>query len=79
MFENVKTPISKARSSFWAGKSAEISGDTNAAELWYSRAAAFPSTFYGQLAIKKMINNFLFLILTKIYQKRKLKSSMKNP
>ena len=53
MFENVKTPISKARSSFWAGKSAEISGDTNAAKLWYSRAAAFPSTFYGQLAIKK--------------------------
>ena len=23
---NVKTPISKARSSFWAGKSAELSG-----------------------------------------------------
>ena len=53
MFENVKTPISKARSSFWAGKSAEMSGDSNAAELWYSRASAFPSTFYGQLAIKR--------------------------
>ena len=60
MFENVKTPISKARSSFWAGKSAEISGDTNAAKLWYSRAAAFPSTFYGQLAIKK--NNQQFFV-----------------
>ena len=47
MFENVKTPISKARSSFWAGKSAEISGDTNAAKLWYSRAAAFPLPFMG--------------------------------
>ena len=53
MFENVKTPISKARSSFWAGKSAEKAGDANAAKLWYDRAAAFPSTFYGQLAIKK--------------------------
>ena len=54
MFENVKTPISKARSSFWAGKSAEIAGDNNAAKMWYERAAAFPSTFYGQLAIKKI-------------------------
>ena len=44
MFENVKTPISKTESSFWAGKSAEIAGDTNAASLWYDRAAA-SSTF----------------------------------
>ena len=50
---NVKTPISKARSSFWSAKSAEISGDNIAANMWYERAAAFPSTFYGQLAIKK--------------------------
>ena len=62
MFENVKTPISKARSSFWAGKSAEIAGDNNAASLWYDRAAAFPSTFYGQLAIKKIRKTFLFQI-----------------
>ena len=57
MFENVKTPISKARSSFWAGKSAEIAGDTNAASLWYDRLQ-FPSTFYSQLAIKKNGENF---------------------
>ena len=61
MFENVKTPISKARSSYWAGKSAEISGDNLSADIWYNRAAAFPSTFYGQLAIKKN-REFLYLI-----------------
>ena len=33
MFDNVKTPISKARSSFWSAKSAEISGDNIAAKL----------------------------------------------
>ena len=60
MFENVTTPISKARASFWAGKSAEISGDNISAKMWYDRAAAFPSTFYGQLAIKKN-NKDLFL------------------
>ncbi len=60
MFENVKTPISKARSSYWAGKSAEAAEDSNAAFIWYERAAAFPSTFYGQLAIKK--NNKKFFI-----------------
>ena len=60
MFDNVKTPISKARSSFWAGKSAEISGDNISANMWYERAAAFPSTFYGQLALKK--NNKEFFI-----------------
>ena len=59
MFENVKTPISKAKVIIWAGKSAEIAGDTNAASLWYDRAAAFPSTFYGQLAIKKMGEIFI--------------------
>ena len=58
MFENVKTPISKARSSYWAGKSAEISGDNLSADMWYNRAAAFPSTFYGQLAIKKSNRKF---------------------
>ena len=45
MFENVKTPISKARSSFWAGKSAEISGDTNAAKLWYLELQHFHLLF----------------------------------
>ena len=67
MFDNVKTPISKARSSFWSAKSAEISGDNIAANMWYERAAAFPSTFYGQLAIKKTKKNFFIpAALTKI-------------
>ena len=79
MFENVKTPISKARSSFWAGKSAEISGDTNAAKLWYSRAAAFPSTFYGQLAIKKNGQQFFIPDTNQNISEEEIKTFYKKP
>ena len=79
MFENVKTPISKSRSSFWAGKSAEISGDSNAAKLWYERAAAFPSTFYGQLAIKRNQQKFFIPDIKQNISEEDKKNFLKNP
>ena len=79
MFENVKTPISKARSSYWAGKSAEITGDSIAAGLWYDRAAAFPSTFYGQLAIKKNGEKFFIPDLSQNISDDDIKDFFKNP
>jgi soluble lytic murein transglycosylase len=54
MFLEVKTPISKARSSYWAGKSAKSLGDVNSFNIWLARAAAYPATFYGQLALKEL-------------------------
>ena len=60
MFLEVKTPISKARASYWAGKASEELGNKDDLRIWYERAAAFPATFYGQLALKK-INRELFL------------------
>lgn len=60
MFLEVKTPISKARASYWAGKASEELGKREDLKIWYERAAAFPATFYGQLALKKL-NRELFL------------------
>ena len=60
MYLEVKTPISKARASYWAGKASEEIGNKEDLKIWYERAAAFPATFYGQLALKKL-NRELFL------------------
>ncbi len=79
MFENVKTPISKARSSYWAGKSAEISGDNLSADMWYNRAAAFPSTFYGQLAIKKSNRKFFIPDVNENITAQDLQKFKENP
>ena len=53
MYNSVITPISKARASYWAGKSAKALGDLKSSENWFNKSSAFPSTFYGQLAIKE--------------------------
>lgn len=51
---NVKTPISRARAAYWAGRALETSGAETAAQAWYARAAAHQTTFYGQLAARKV-------------------------
>ncbi len=79
MFNNVRTPISKARSSFWAAKSAEISGDQLSAKMWYDRAAAFPSTFYGQLAIKQKNKEFFIPDINETISKNDLENFKKGP
>ena len=50
----VTMPISRARAAYWAGLSAETFGDPEGAGLWYGKAAAYPATFYGQLAITRI-------------------------
>lgn len=46
------TPISIARAAYWQGRAAEA-GHGNAA-AFYQRAAAYPTTYYGQLARAKI-------------------------
>ncbi len=60
MFDNVKTPISKSRASYWAGKSSKTLGDVTASKVWFARASSYPATFYGQLALKEL-NKSLFM------------------
>lgn len=47
--EAVSTPISKARAEYWSGRAASANRDQKIAELYYRKAAAYPTTFYGQL------------------------------
>jgi soluble lytic murein transglycosylase len=48
-----KGPISVSRAWYWLGRSAEGGGPGRAADF-YAKAAAYPSTFYGQLAAEKL-------------------------
>ena len=53
MFGVVKTPISRGRAAYWAGRALEASGSPGARE-WYRRAAAYGTTFYGQRAAERL-------------------------
>ncbi|MDX1541207.1 MAG: lytic transglycosylase domain-containing protein, partial [Geminicoccaceae bacterium] len=48
--EGVDRPISTARAAYWAGRAADAIGDDETARRWFERAAALPTTFYGQEA-----------------------------
>ena len=50
----VTMPISRSRGAYWAGRAAEAFDDRDGAVLWYEKAAIYPATFYGQLAIARI-------------------------
>lgn len=54
LYKNVKTPISKSRGAYWAGRASEVLKHLAIAEQWYDVAMRHPETFYGQLASEKM-------------------------
>jgi soluble lytic murein transglycosylase len=49
-----ETPISIARAYYWRGRAAEALGAGADAQTFYGKAAAYPVTYYGQLAAKKL-------------------------
>lgn len=50
LFDNVTTPISRARGAYWCGRAAQALADQDGAARWFGIAAVYPTTFYGQLA-----------------------------
>ncbi|MCI4664533.1 MAG: lytic transglycosylase domain-containing protein [Neomegalonema sp.] len=54
LYNGVVTPISRSRGAYWAGLAAQQIGDAKLAGLWFRRAAAYPTAFYGQMAIEKL-------------------------
>jgi soluble lytic murein transglycosylase len=52
--EAAETPISIARANYWRGRAAEALGRTDNARGYYSKAAAYPIAYYGQLAARKL-------------------------
>ncbi len=53
-YNNVSYPISLARGAFWLGVSYEQLKENDAANKFFSEAAKFPMTYYGQLAFNKI-------------------------
>ena len=54
LYEAVKTPVSRARAAYWAGRAAAALGRRQAAHRWFDRARAHPTTFYGQRAAEEL-------------------------
>ncbi len=54
LYDGVSTPISRARSAYWAAESASRLGDPDSARAWYTRAADYATAFYGQQAIARL-------------------------
>ncbi|MDE2576159.1 MAG: transglycosylase SLT domain-containing protein, partial [Rhodospirillales bacterium] len=46
--------ITQGRALYWLGRAAEASGDAKAAKTYYQKSAAWPETFYGQLAALRL-------------------------
>lgn len=52
--QNVKAPISMARACYWLGRAHKQQDDHEQAKTWFTKARHFPTTYYGQLAIKEL-------------------------
>ncbi|MFN3862942.1 MAG: transglycosylase SLT domain-containing protein [Erythrobacter sp.] len=46
-----RTPLTKAKGYYWAGRAMRQAGNEAAARVYFERAAVFPHYYYGQLAI----------------------------
>lgn len=54
LYENVGTPISRARGAYWAGEAAQALSRPTEAARWYRLAAFNDIAFYGQLATARL-------------------------
>ncbi len=49
-----KTPLTKAKGYFWAGRAARAAGNQAGATRWFEMAAQWPDYYYGQLALSAL-------------------------
>ncbi len=54
LYETVRYPISRARAAYWTGRAAEAAGEAQIARQWFRTASQFTTTFYGQLAARRI-------------------------
>ena len=52
--EAARTPITRARGAYWAGRAADALKDARAATDWFTRAATSSTTYHGQLAMARL-------------------------
>ncbi len=67
MYDAVRTPISRARAAYWAGRAAAALGDQRASSRWYRLAAEHPTTYYGQLALGELGEPLALAVLAARY------------
>ncbi|WP_245651322.1 lytic transglycosylase domain-containing protein [Paramagnetospirillum marisnigri] len=53
LYDWASHPISRARAAYWAGRASEAGGDAKTRD-WYTRAARYSTTYYGQLGASKL-------------------------
>lgn len=56
LHDGVTTDISRSRGAYWLARTHEAAGRAKEATDWYTRAAGYGQTFYGQLAARKVPN-----------------------
>ncbi|MCR2834531.1 lytic transglycosylase domain-containing protein [Qipengyuania sp. RS5-5] len=49
-----KTPLTRSKGFFWAGRAANMAGDRAEAERYWNLAAQYPDYYYGQLALSEL-------------------------
>lgn len=49
-----RTPTTRAKGFYWAGRAAEAAGDRATASQWYETAAKLADVYYGQLALERL-------------------------
>ena len=49
-----KTPLTRSKGFYWAGRAAARAGDTEGAQRYWAMAAAYPDWYYGQLELSEL-------------------------
>ena len=79
-YNNVGYPISLSRGAYWIGRTYKIIKNEQKSEEWFSEAAKYPNTYYGQLAFVEVKPGQAFSLTEqpKVSEKSK-KEFNKNP
>ncbi|RAU22657.1 murein transglycosylase [Paramagnetospirillum kuznetsovii] len=56
LYDWASHPISRARAAYWAGRASEAGKDPKARD-WFTRAARYSTTYYGQLGASRLGNH----------------------
>ncbi len=54
VYDTVQMPLSIAKGAYWVGRTMEFLNRADLANEWYTRAAAYPTTYYGQLSFSRL-------------------------
>ncbi|HEY8191494.1 MAG TPA: lytic transglycosylase domain-containing protein, partial [Alphaproteobacteria bacterium] len=58
LYAGTTTPLSRSRGAYWAGRASDALGHPEIARQWYRTAARYQTTFYGQVAIGKLADEY---------------------